>query len=607
MFLLTFLLYLFVQYQIVLLYGRTLELSSSPQIKFRAHSIFRSLFELCQNHYIAGATKTKDATEWLEDPQSWFLLGQEIEQSAEPLVAKDAYQKFMELKQKQATMAYKFENKDVSAHLDVASCLKLALSCARYQNYAEAIRYGELGLQVDRYNKELRAYMSRWSELHAEELQGEVKAVRSILSVWKGRCWTNGFRRKLKQKMIQDNEERYRLDRFDSEARENLAYYAKDKYRARFMFEEYCAVRLQRFVRKRKKHSVWMDAQWQHQFTLASEVMRRYQRFPYVATLRSELVTISRHRFAPRNHPIHEAREEILRQDKAVRVLDRLMHTSRIRRALYIKINETKKQRAMKLYLAARRIQCGVRRMQAFATLEAMYARRERCAEAAIVVQRWIRRFNRSFYVSVIKMQELRRQERRNAMIFLAVKLPAMIRAFLHARRLRSEFHKTQEAEAKDRYVLSKDRRSCFFLFSQIEQLFQCLFLSPLSFIYLYSMQRIPCRTTQALREGVQNDSKLSKAETAQISVQAVEGGHPAAQGSQPVRELHRAGDARHDRQGHALPDPRYQPEERSVRARHPTESDLLRRGKEVFVRGLSHAEHGAALARLCREIAHFA
>lgn len=435
----------------MLLYGRTLELSSNPQIKFRAHSIYRSLFELCQNHYIAGATKTKDAAEWLDDPQSWFLLGQEIEHTGEPLVAKDAYEKFMELKQKQAAMSYKFESKEVSSHLDVASCLKLALSCARYQNYEEAIRYGELGLKVDRYHKELRGYMSQWSEMHAEALRGEVGAVRSILSVWKGRCWTNGFRKKLKQKMIADNEERYQLNRFDWEARENLAYYAKDKYRAKFVFEEFCAVRLQRFARERRKHSIWQDAQRQHQFTLASEVVRRYQRFPLVAAVRSELVAISNHRMVPRNHPIHEAREEILRQDRAVRCLDRMMHTCRIRRALAVKINETKKKRALRIYLAARTIQCGVRRMLALITVEAMYARRERCAEAAIVVQRWIRRLNRSMYVSVLKVREFQLQQKRNAREFLRVKLPAMIKTFLTARKMRSKLEQTREAEAKER------------------------------------------------------------------------------------------------------------------------------------------------------------
>ena len=116
------------QYQIVLLYGRTLEMSVNPQVKFRAHSIYRSLFDLCQLHFVAGANKIKDASEWLEDPQSWFNLGQEIAASGEPLVAKDAYRKFMELKQKQAASSYSYEMQDIAAHLDTKTCLVLALS-----------------------------------------------------------------------------------------------------------------------------------------------------------------------------------------------------------------------------------------------------------------------------------------------------------------------------------------------------------------------------------------------------------------------------------------------------------------------------------------------
>lgn len=426
-------------------------MSVNPQVKFRAHSIYRSLFDLCQLHFVAGANKIKDASEWLEDPQSWFNLGQEIAAAGEPLVAKDAYRKFVELKQKQAASSYSYEMQDIAAHLDTKTCLVLALSAARYQNYEEATEYAELGLRVDRYDKDLRRYISLWSQFHAAEMNTEVGAVQSILSVWKGRCWTNGFRRKLKMKMIEDNEERYRINRFDWEARDNLAYYAKDKYRAKFMFEEFCAVRLQRYVRERKKQGVWMDVQRQHQFTLASEVHRRYLRSPFNATTREDLLRISSHRLVPAKHPIHDARAVILEQNKAMVVIERCMHTHRIRRALMSKIHETKHRRAKKIFTAARTIQCAMRRVLAVAAMEARYRLLERYAVAARVIQRWIRRLNGSFYVTVLKVKDAQKRQRKRAFELLRTRLPTMVKSFLLLRRNRVETLKARKMEEEER------------------------------------------------------------------------------------------------------------------------------------------------------------
>jgi hypothetical protein len=429
----------------VLLYGRTLELCSNPQIKFRAHSIYRSLFELCQNHYVAGATKSKDATEWLEDPQSWFLLAEEIASAGEPLVAKDAYQKFMELKEKQALMSFKFEAKDVSAHLDVGTCVKLALSAARYQNYEEAVRYAEIGLKVDRYSKELRHHLSQWSKLHAEQMRGEVAAICSSLSVCTGRCWTNGFRRKLKQQMIADCEDRYAQNRFDWEAREHLAYYAKAKYRPKFLFEEYCAVRIQRWVRERKKQGVWLQAQRQHVFTQASEIMRRYQRFPFGMEVREALVVISKHRLVPAGHAIHAARHEIEVQQRAVNQLEKVMHTHKLRRALTRKIDETRKRRERQLFLAARTIQCAVRVMLAITRVERLQARREQMVGAALVLQRWVRKYFSSFYITALRVRNLEYYRRQRALAFLKYRLPAIIKSFLFLRKVRQKVVVHQE------------------------------------------------------------------------------------------------------------------------------------------------------------------
>jgi hypothetical protein len=253
--------------------------------------------------------------------------------------------------------------------------------------------------------------------------------------------------------MIADCEERYRLNRFDWEAREALAYYAKNKYRAKFLFQEHCAVRIQRFFKKQKMQGVWLQAQRQHVFTLASEIMRRYQRFPYSAEVRENLVSISKHRLVPADHAIHAAREEIAQQRKAVDMFERCMHSYRMRRALTRKINETKKLRAGKMFNAARKIQCAVRQMLAILRVERMQHHRVLCVAAATTIQRWVRKIRGSFYTTVLKARNFEYMRRKRAVDLLRLHLPGMIRSFIFAKKTRKKVQHHREQDVAHRYV----------------------------------------------------------------------------------------------------------------------------------------------------------
>jgi hypothetical protein len=57
--------------------------------------------------------------------------------------------------------------------------------------------------------------------------------------------------------------------RWDAEARAGLCYYAKEQYRNRFLWEETCVVRVQRWVRERRRHFVWTAATRQHRYGVA--------------------------------------------------------------------------------------------------------------------------------------------------------------------------------------------------------------------------------------------------------------------------------------------------------------------------------------------------
>ncbi len=235
----------------MLAYGRTLELSANQTLNYRSIAVYTTLYDLCKKQRLAEAVKFKTAKLWQEDTSNWLKLGDDIMKSFDFLVAKDAYQKYIDEKEK----VTKFGGTLMSV-LTVDVCLKLAKSFAFYQNYQEAIRFVEISVSIDRFHKETRVLMSRWNKIAASEFQQESRAIQSIVSTWKGRCWTGGFVKKLRQNVVSENEAKVSDNRYDLEARDTLAYYARDKWRARFLYEEHCAITIQRKIRALRKVGV---------------------------------------------------------------------------------------------------------------------------------------------------------------------------------------------------------------------------------------------------------------------------------------------------------------------------------------------------------------
>lgn len=411
--------------QILMLYGRTLELSSSPQVKFRAHAIYRTLFELCQKQFIAGATKSTEPADWLNNADTWLRLADEFADARESLIAKDGYDKFLELKTK-----FTPYGKHVTSELSVETCVKLAKSAAQYQNFTEAVRFAEMGLKVHRYDTNVRSLLSNWSKPHVKQFEKEERARRKILSVWKNRCWTTGFRIKLKQLTIARLEEQYRKNRWDFEAREGLAYYAKDRYRHKFVFEECCAVRVQRFFRHRKKLWIWTQAQRQHYYTKASEVMRRYQRFPYNTEVRRELLEIAAHRLAPLKHPIQTAKEHIVTEHLAVVGIERCMACYKIRKEVTRLVIATRERQALRRFMAARTIQCCVRMFISIRRLSLKYEDKRKVYAAATCIQQFIRHRIHSLYHLVGKVVDRNASRMQRAFNVLRRRLPQAVKNY---------------------------------------------------------------------------------------------------------------------------------------------------------------------------------
>lgn len=205
---------------------------------------------------MADADKYTNFKEWSDQPSTWLILAHGISSDNEPLISRDCYENYVRRMDQMRP-----PGKTLADIIDISTCLQIAKNYASFQSYERAIKFGEFALKQERFHKETRACLSKWSKIHALELQKEVDAVKAVEMSWRGRLWTVGYRSRLKSNILEAAEAKISENRFDSEARDILSYYGREKWRPKFLFENDCAARIQREYRARRKLWRWQAAQ----------------------------------------------------------------------------------------------------------------------------------------------------------------------------------------------------------------------------------------------------------------------------------------------------------------------------------------------------------
>jgi hypothetical protein len=131
----------------VLHYARCLEASSNPANRFRAVGVYQSLHDLCKKKQppIAEANKFADFKDWIEEPQTWRLLGNRAHSFEEELLSRDCYRVYVE------KVNVRRKKSDLEA-LDIPMLMKMAKNCAStvssslpsHDSLADPHRYSEL-------------------------------------------------------------------------------------------------------------------------------------------------------------------------------------------------------------------------------------------------------------------------------------------------------------------------------------------------------------------------------------------------------------------------------------------------------------------------------
>jgi hypothetical protein len=379
---------------------------------------------------ICNTEKHKTYNAWFDDPQTWYLFGEQLSLT-EPLLAKYTYEVFI----KGMNMKLGFGKKDLSSLLSIETCMKIANNYASFQGYDDAIKYGELALKLDHFNKATRSALSQWSKIFAVSLEKERQGVLAIESNWRGRMWSTGYRKKIKNNIIIEMEAKMEVNRLDEDARKDLAYYARDKWRARFLFEASCASRIQHFFRTKKKIWFWQSALRASYLQQASAAYNLFNRKPRDIKNRLDIIRITNHKMCPRRHAINRTREIINDQDIATNTIRKNWKSFSWRIGVAKCIANRRAQVFQTRYLSATTIQCLIRTHIANGVKQRKIILLKKLSRACNIIQRFIRWRNKQFQHAVTQVIARIKRKRVAAMSSLVFTFPIYFRRWIWRRR----------------------------------------------------------------------------------------------------------------------------------------------------------------------------
>ena len=422
---------------VVLVYAKALELSKDIGIRFRAPGIYQSLYDICRNHNppIAKAKEFNNHKVWLANPQTWLILGDRIAAEDEPLLARYCYD--LHVEKVKATLAIGLSLGNV---IGIETCLKIGKNYASFQDYEDATKIAEMAFSIDHFHKETRHCLALWSHIYQDMLDREERSISALTQSWKERVWTSVYRKNVKKAVIKELEAKLSEDRFEEPVREQLAYYATDRWRSRFLFENECARRIQAMFRERRKIWRWQDVHRAKYLSLSSQAYAAYRKKPYDIAVRNEVRRITDHRLCPKKHAIKKIREIIDRQDIAVGMIRQTFKTCLMRWKIHNLVAIRNHKRALFLAGEVLLIQKQCRRYLALKRYADKIVWMAARVNAARTIQRFIRWRNKQFQHAVTRI--INRKKRKIALahnMLLVYFVPLMYRSLLRLRRKRME------------------------------------------------------------------------------------------------------------------------------------------------------------------------
>ncbi|CAM9269484.1 unnamed protein product [Ectocarpus sp. 4 AP-2014] len=348
--------------------------------------------EVFDNRKVEGdknAMTFRDWDDWIASPETQLRFSKEWSQKGEPALAVLAFEKALEAfgRQKEISPSSKAEP-SFSALMDASEA---------YASFQRFVRQGE----QDQYHVVRKALTLQPGNEEAKgllrELLGDencrrkeisLQVVLHLQSKWRTRVWQREYLDSLKKCLRRNLEERLAKNRLDMEARDQLAYFFREKHRPVVLYEDRCARVLQRLGRAGLFRLRWFAAKKAAYRTQLTNALKLWQKSGYNAESRAIIRTRASSRYTPQTHKIVSVVALMDSQEEAAPFLQRAARSMLARKMFRKVLKNRARDMRRQTKAAAIRLQCQLRRFFARRELDRRISHAAQRIRAATFIQR---------------------------------------------------------------------------------------------------------------------------------------------------------------------------------------------------------------------------
>ncbi|CAM9357249.1 unnamed protein product, partial [Ectocarpus sp. 12 AP-2014] len=348
--------------------------------------------EVFDNRKVEGdknAMTFRDWDDWIASPETQLQFSKEWSQKGEPALAVLAFEKALEAfgRQKEISPSSKAEP-SFSALMDASEA---------YASFQRFVRQGDRdqyhvvrkALTLQPENEEAKGLLRELlGDENCRRKEMSLQVVLHLQSKWRTRVWQGEYLDSLKKCLRRNLEERLAKNRLDMEARDQLAYFFREKYRPVVLYEDRCARIIQRFGRAGLFRLRWFAAKKAAYRTQLTNALKLWQKSGYNAESRAIVRARASSRYTPQTHKIVSVVALMDSQEEAAPLLQRaarsMLARKMFRKVLKNRARDMRRQRKA----AAIRLQCQLRRFLARRELDRRISHAAQRIRAVTFIQR---------------------------------------------------------------------------------------------------------------------------------------------------------------------------------------------------------------------------
>ena len=249
---------------------------------------------------------------YFKQPIVWETMAKEYAEKGEPTLSVNMYDECIQLLKKSAKPS-----------LTTQFLLDIATQYAKFQENETAVEYAQGAWMENRFDPRARELLAGWSADFKWYFEAQEAGARRMQRKWKTRIWSRTYYWRYHKICVDRWEQKLKKRHFDMRTREKLAYFAKNKWRGLFIYEEAMATRIQKFYRAVQMKWLWMSGKRAKHKTELAGVYKRWRRHPYDLDLRAQCVVAAAHKFTPDTHNIKKLPERFENENRAALLLQR--------------------------------------------------------------------------------------------------------------------------------------------------------------------------------------------------------------------------------------------------------------------------------------------